>query len=188
MADPAAPLLPVPPAPPARSSRGLRIALAVSVTLNLVIAGLVGGAILRDGPPGRMPRDRDLAFGPFAEALRPEDRRELRRALLDRAPDLREARRLMRGDAEALLAALRADPFDPAALDAAMATMRGRLEAQLALGGEALRGLLLGMEPAERLAFADRLEKSLRRDAARPGEGDRKGDDHKEGDQKHGDD
>ena len=41
---------PVPPAPPARSSRGLRIALAVSVTLNLVIAGLVGGAILRDGP------------------------------------------------------------------------------------------------------------------------------------------
>jgi len=90
--------------------------------------------------------------------------------------------------AEALLAALRADPFDPAALDAAMATMRGRLEAQLALGGEALRGLLLRMEPAERLAFADRLEKSLRREAARPGEGDRKGDDHKEGDQKHGDD
>ena len=157
---------------------------ALGINSAHIVGGSMGGMIAQLLAIHHPQRVRTLTsiFSTTGNPRLPRPRPEAMNALLDRAPDLREARRLMRADADTLLAALRADPFDPAALDAAMATMRGRLEAQLALGGEALRGLLLGMEPAERLAFADRLEKSLRREAARPGEGDRKGDDHKEGD------
>ena len=74
----------VPPTPapaPAlsKSGRGLRIALAISVALNLAIAGLVAGAVLRNhAPGGREDVARELGFGPFTEALSREDRRALR--------------------------------------------------------------------------------------------------------------
>jgi uncharacterized membrane protein len=98
---------------PAGTRRGLKIALAVSVALNLAVAGLVAGAWVKGGPGHVMPRD--LSFGPFSEALNAEDRRALRKALLDRAPGFRDARKAAQAEFTALLAALRASPFDPAA-------------------------------------------------------------------------
>ena len=58
--------------------RGVKIALAVSVALNLAVAGLAVGAWLGDGPHKGMPRD--MSFGPFSEALDDADRRAIRRA------------------------------------------------------------------------------------------------------------
>ena len=52
----------------ARGGRGVRIALGISVALNLLVVGLVAGAVLRDGGP-RERMVRDLDFGPFTEAL-----------------------------------------------------------------------------------------------------------------------
>ena len=115
-AAPKAPEAPITPPPGSGGPRWIKIALAVSVALNLAVAGLAAGAWLREGHSRGMPRD--MSFGPFTEALSDADRRELRRALGDRAPGFREARQEMRADLTTLLATLRAEPFDPAAAEA----------------------------------------------------------------------
>ena len=145
-----------------KPGKGLRIALALSVALNLAVIGVVAGAILRDGPGMRAAMVRDLGFGPYSEALSPDDRKALRRALFDRAPEIRETRRLMREDTQALLALLRADPFDGGALTARMNGQHDRLAKQLRLGQDMLQEFILAMPPEARSAFADRLEQGLR--------------------------
>lgn len=148
---------------PEKSGRGLRIALAISVAFNLAVVGLVAGAMLRDGPGMRPPMVRELGFGPYTEALAPADRKALRQALLERAPEIRQARLVMRDDTEALLALLRADPFDTAAFEARMAAQHARMEKQLRLGQDLLQEFIAAMPAENRRAFADRLEAGLRR-------------------------
>jgi uncharacterized membrane protein len=144
----------------ARPGRGLKIALALSLGLNLLIAGVVIGTLI--GGAGRPPGEvRDLGFGPFAEALSPEDRAALRQAFLAEAPDLRGMRRAMRSDMAGLLAALRADPFDPAALRAALDAQDARAQGRLDLGKRLLADRLIALTPAERAAFADRLQAAM---------------------------
>lgn len=147
--------------------RGLRLALAVSVALNLAVLGVVGGAMLRhDGPRGpAMPRD--LGFGVFTEALTPDNRAELRRTLRASAPDFVRERRAMAQDLAEILTALRAEPFDAAALDRAMGSQIDRLAARLETGQGLLRQFLTDLPAAERLAFADRLEQAALRPASR---------------------
>jgi uncharacterized membrane protein len=162
-AAPQGPETTTPPIPPTASGgpRWIKVALAVSVALNLAVAGLAAGAWLREGPGRGMPRD--MSFGPFTEALSDGDRKELRQALGDRAPGFREARREMRADFDLLLATLRADPFDPTAAEAALAGITRRATDRLDLGRELLAGRILAMTDAERQAFADRLERGLKR-------------------------
>ncbi len=152
------------PAPVGKAggSRGLRIALGVSVALNLLVAGLVAGAVLRDGGP----RDRmlrDLDFGPFTEALSDQDRDALRREFVARSGGFRDARAEMRADFDALLAVLRATPFDAEAARAVLAATQARVQERLTLGQEVLVERLAAMTPEAREAFADRLERRLRR-------------------------
>lgn len=154
--------LSAPPPVPAPSRRGLKIALAVSVALNLAVVGVVAGAVLRGGPM-RDQMVRDIGFGPFAEALTDSDRKALRRAFFDRSPGLRDLRATMRQDMAGVLAALRAQPFDPAALRAALAAQAERLSGQMTLGQDLLAERIDAMAEAERLAFADRLESALQR-------------------------
>lgn len=150
------------PAPPQRSLRGLRIALGVSVALNLLVAGVVAGAILREGGPrDRMVRDLDL--GPFTEALSQADRSAIRREFVARMPEFREARHAMRGEFRDLLALLRAEPFDPEAMRQVMAGQRARMQERVDLGQDLLLQRLEAMPPEARRAFADRLEERLRR-------------------------
>jgi len=142
-----------------------RIVLVVSLALNLAVVGLIGGAMLRGphaGGPGGGPV-RDLGFGLFTEALTPPDKKLLREQFLDRSPGLRLERRAMRDDLDAILAALRADPFDPAALDAVLAAQNARLSARLDLGQTLIRDFLVDLSPEARQAFADRLEARLTR-------------------------
>lgn len=142
--------------------RRLRIVLAVSVALNLLVAGLGIGAAFRGGPnPDQM--SRDLGFGPFSEALDMEQRRALRDSLMQKSPQIRGAMQQRRADLAQLLTALRAEPFDAAAMQNALATMRTRLEGQLILGQNALAEVLIAMPTAQRLKFADRLERGQRR-------------------------
>lgn len=162
--------------PPVPSRRGLKIALAVSVALNLAVAGLVAGAVLKSGPM-RDQMVRDLGFGPFAEALSDNDRKALRRAFVDRSPGLRDLRETLRRDMDVVLSALRAQPFDPAAFRAALAVQTERLTGQMQMGQQLLAERIDSMSEAERLAFADRLEDSMRRGPhGGKSNGDRSGD------------
>ena len=142
------------------SGRGLRIALAVSVALNLLVVGIIGGAMLRDGPRGRMMGD--LEFGPFTQALTRDDRAALRQAFVQRMPEMRDMREQMRGDFAGLLAALRAEPFDAEVLRGLMAAQSDRMAERLAIGQELLVERVEAMTPEARAAFADRLEDGLR--------------------------
>ncbi|MBL9074109.1 periplasmic heavy metal sensor [Tabrizicola sp.] len=154
---------PTPPsaAPAPATPRGVKIALALSVALNLGVAGLAVGAWLGDGPHRGMPRD--MSFGPFTEALDEDDRRAIRKALLERLGEFREQRAAARAEFETLLATLRADPFDPEALKAALEALEARNAQRLDLGRSLIETRLIEMSPSERAAFADRLEKGLRR-------------------------
>lgn len=157
MSDPQTPI----PTPPSATSRGVKIALALSVALNLAVAGLVVGARMGDGPHRGMPRD--MSFGPFSEALDSDDRRAIRKALMERLGEFREQRAAARAEFETLLTALRADPFDPEALKSALDALEARNAERLDLGRSLIETRLIGMSPQERAAFADRLEKGLRR-------------------------
>lgn len=149
------------PTPGPTTSRGVKIALALSVALNLAVAGLAAGAWLRDGPRGGMPRD--MSFGPFSEALDDADRKAIRRSLLSRVGEFREQRQAAKAEFEALLVALRAEPFDPAAMQSALAAIEARNSERLELGRTLIETRLTEMSPEARRAFADRLEKGLRR-------------------------
>lgn len=157
---PPAPASPA-PAPAPSGGRWLKLALVVSVGLNLAVAGLVLGARLGEGPRRDMPRD--MSFGPFSEALSDKDRRALRRDLMGRLGEFRTAREAARAEFAALVTALRADPFDPEALKAALSAIETRNADRLELGRSLIENRLVEMSTAERQAFADRLERGLQR-------------------------
>ena len=158
---PAAPTVAPPPAPQAVGSRWLKPALIASVALNLAVAGLVLGAWLGDGPRHGMPRD--MSFGPFSEAFSDQDRRALRKGLMARAGEFSTSREAARAEFETLLSALRADPFDPAAMTSALAAIETRNAERLQLGRSLIETRLIEMSPEDRKAFADRLERGMKR-------------------------
>lgn len=155
---------PIPPpvaaSPQGTTSRGVKIALAVSVALNLAVAGLAAGAWLGGGHRD-MPRD--MSFGPFSEALDDTDRRAIRRELVGRLGEFRASRAEARAEFETLLGTLRADPFEPEAMKAALAAIEARNAERLQLGRSLIETRLIEMSPEDRQRFADRLEKGLRR-------------------------
>ncbi len=148
----------------AAPKRGLKIALAVSVAINLAVAGLIFGAMLHGGPGGRGDMMvRDFGFGPFEDALQPQDRAALRETVRGRMGDIRAARQQMQRDGLAILGALRADPFDPAALTLALETQTQNIADRLTFGRDVMRDFVLGLTPEARTAFADRLEQRMGR-------------------------
>jgi uncharacterized membrane protein len=142
------------------SGKVVRWLLIASLAVNLAVAGLALGVWLHGGP-GRHAMVRDLGFGPFDAALRPQDREALKALVRQRAGDLTATRRDMAGDLTAVVAALRTDPLDAAALEAAFARQEDHLGARMKLGNDAVRAFLTGLSAADRAGFANRLEKGL---------------------------
>lgn len=148
----------------AAPNRGLKIALAVSVAINLAIAGLVGVIAWHGGPGGRGDgMVRDFGFGPFNDALLPEDRLALRQSVVGKIGDIRAARQQMQADGTAILSALRSDPFDPQTLSVALETQGLHTGERLKFGSDVIRAFILAMSPEARASFADRLERRMRR-------------------------
>lgn len=147
-----------------RTRTWVRIALVASLGLNLLILGVVGGAVLshRDRlPPGSASVLGEI--GPYGRALSQSDRDAVRAALRAEGPRLRENRKAVRQGFQDLLSALRAEPYDQARVTSILNAQQARVQDQAGL----LRGLLLervaAMDAEERAAFADRLETVLRR-------------------------
>lgn len=161
------PMTEMSPLPQPVAPRYLRIALVLSLSVNLLVAGLVAGAVLRGGQSPEAVRD--LGFGPFAAALSEDDRKALRQAYMLRAVQGGDTRRAMAGNMQALVAALRADPFNPEAARDLMQQASDRLAKRIDLGMSLLFDLIAGMPEAARLDFADRLATELRHGAKRRG-------------------
>jgi uncharacterized membrane protein len=117
----------------------------------------------RKGPPGAERAMQGSFVGPYGRALSKEDRGAIRQALIARRPSLREKRGEMRRIIGDLAEALRAEPFDPQAVSAILDRQR---EVQFRLqdtGREVLIERLTEMTPEARAAFADNLEKGMKR-------------------------
>lgn len=141
-----------------RTGRGVKIALILSLTLNLLVFGIIGGAIVAHGGRDDPRRVREVGFGPYTEALSPEDRKALRDAFLKAAPDFRHRREEARADVARLAAAIRAEPYDRTAVEAVIASQTSRIEERLKLGRSLLLDRLDAMGPERRAALADRIE------------------------------
>lgn len=149
---------------PERSApRWMRIALVVSLGLNLAVAGLALGSAYKWQRAGGPPRSVDLSLGPLGRALGEEDRRvvigELRHHGQGARPDFREMHRR----SEALLALLRAERFDAEAFVAGLDGIRGMALELQQVGQAALVARIANMDPAERRALADRFEAQTQR-------------------------
>lgn len=152
-----------PAVPPAARSRWLKPALIASLALNLLVAGTVIGFAVTDPKPAPG-RDRvEVGFGPYTLALTKAERRAIREEFARRGPSMHDIRREMEADTRRVLAALRAQPFDPAEATAAFDIQKARARDGFELGYAILTDRILQMDEAARLAFADRLEEALTR-------------------------
>ena len=143
--------------------RRWRAVLIVSLALNLIVAGILLGAALDRAGPGRGEMRAAGPLAPLVRALPPEDRQAVLGALRrERAPqDLPPRGRGSAGGP--LLAALRAEPFDPLLVRRALQDQRRRGEARLSAAEAALATRLAEMTPAARAAYADALQEQLER-------------------------
>ncbi|WP_420584422.1 periplasmic heavy metal sensor [Ruegeria sp.] len=139
--------------------RWVPVLLAVSLGLNLLVVGIALGTAYRvkggdhaKAPPG---------FGSaLYRALPKEDRKALRLELSDRHVRGGKTRAQ---DFAALQTVLRAEPFDPAAVQALLVQQaRSMAELQGALQEEWLARITT-MTDAERLDYADRLQDVVQR-------------------------
>ncbi len=155
------PVTPVPALPAA--PRWMKVALAASLAVNLGVAGLVIGSVLKDGPPHRAAMGQDFGFGPFTDALSKDDREALRQSFLTAAPEFRDQRRQTRADFDGLLSALRAVPFDAPGLRTLLDAQHTRAMSRFEIGRTLIYDRIAAMTPEARAAFADRLEEALKR-------------------------
>lgn len=140
----------------------MKLLLILSLAANLAVVGLFAGYnFARDETEkGSWPErliDRMIA-------MVPEERQDLAEA---RFAEVRRQLDAMQGRREAayadVLVAIRADPYDPKALEAAF---DGTLDAgrdKIATVYDGLIALLAELTPAERAAFADRMEARYKR-------------------------
>ena len=139
----------------------LRITLFLSLALNLLIAGLVGGFFLFSGPSERAARGpRDLG-SLYTRALDQEDRRALRRDFARGLASQGRERGAIVMDVQAALEVLRATPFDVDAFGQALANQSSRRSQREEIGRQALSNRIAEMSDAERAAYADRVEDGL---------------------------
>ncbi|MBD3662502.1 periplasmic heavy metal sensor [Sulfitobacter aestuariivivens] len=151
--------------PTARPRRLFKIALVVSLALNLLFVGLVAGAAWRfgGGGPSRDHGGPDWQgfAAPYVWALPKAERRalfgELRRVHPRRD---RDARRMTY---DQMLAALRSDPYDAARVEAILTEQQSGIVALQSAARDRWLGTISEMSDADRVAYADRLEKIIER-------------------------
>lgn len=146
---------------PVRSGRGMRIALILSLAVNLLFMGLLSGAMLGGHWRGRHGMAMDVGFGPLTAALSRDDRRALRQGYFQAAPDHRAERDAAVADFSALVTALRAEPWDRATFEAVLMRQGERGQKRLGQGRAILLAHIDGLSEQDRRGFADRIDAAL---------------------------
>lgn len=162
---------PHPPGPntPRRAGRWLRWALGLSLAMNVLVIGLVVGLAVsfRGGPGGEGPGLRAFGLSPVALALEREDRAALRARLQADRGNFRASGEGFAGAMGALTEALRRDPFDRDAAEAALMAQRDTARELHSQGHRVLLEYLGGMALNDRVALADTLDRRLERNLRR---------------------
>lgn len=148
--------------PKTRAPLWMRALLVLSLALNLLVAGVVAGGLtgrLRHPPPPL----GEVSLGAFTPALTQDDRKAIRDSAAREGLSMREAMRTARAEQAAIIAALRAEPWDREAIVGLMAQIQSRASARLGLGGRLVLERLDAMSPGERKGLADRMEAAAER-------------------------
>jgi len=141
-----------------KPGRGVRIALIVSLVVNLLFAGLIAGAMVRGHAGGMRGMQEQTGLGPLVAALTRADRAALRDEFRKTMGDRNAARKETAQGLTRLAAALRADPWDATAAKGALDQLSQRSQDRLQQGQAVLLTHLGAMPPADRQALAARLE------------------------------
>ncbi|WP_299419305.1 periplasmic heavy metal sensor [uncultured Shimia sp.] len=145
---------------PRRLTRALLIG---SLALNVLIIGVVGGAVfsLRGGSDKGPVSDR---FGsPHIKALTFDDKREVGRAIRSTYRKSNVDHRADHQHYKEALAVLRTSPLDEAVLRNLVMTLDQAGERRRAMARDVFLAKILSMSDAERADYADRLEEVLAR-------------------------
>lgn len=138
-----------------------RIVMGLSLAINLLFIGLIGGAFLRG--QDSQPRGFDLQLGPLTDALSREDRRKIGQQIRRDVMRSGQSRRDRRVAFEELVSAVEAEPFDPQRL---IAVIEEQQDASHDLRQTALTSFvthLSQMTAQERKDFAQRLREGVQR-------------------------
>lgn len=151
------------PQPRAPMRRSLRVVLFASLAVNLIVLGLVAGAVFGNKRGGdKPPRDADFV-GAYTRALPNEDRRAIGRAIRDYHRNSGITRESARNEFQQMLLLIRTTPFDAEAMKARLSVQAqsafDRREAAQALWLERVTA----MTDAERQDYADQIEAQLNR-------------------------
>ncbi|MCK4862410.1 MAG: periplasmic heavy metal sensor [Rhodobacteraceae bacterium] len=130
--------------------RWIKVALIVSVAVNLGIAGVIGGAVLRAPEIHRNNLEAPEGVAMLARAMPAAHQRELREDLRDRRGDLQPDREELRSLRDRFVVALRAEPFDLDAVNAVFADQRVMLSNLTAAGHDSV------IEQIEKMSLRDR--------------------------------
>ena len=124
----------------------LFVALGLSLTANFVVAGFVVARFAAPRPGGQIERIVAIGIRAFPEEMRSKIQQRARQdrdLFRQRYDALREARREM-------FEAMRREPFDRAALDAAFAEVRNRTNELQTVGQNLVAGALAEAPPETR--------------------------------------
>ena len=138
------------------TGRAVRIALFVSLAVNLIVVGIVLGARV-GGHPMRPGMRQDAVFGPLTDGFSREDRRALRERFEAASPGFRAERGAIDEDFRALAGLLQAETWDRAAAEAILARQGTRMEGRMATGRAILLDHLDGLTPGARRALGARI-------------------------------
>lgn len=146
---------------PRRGVSGIRLLLAGSLAFNLLLLGVIGGAVIRHGGwhADAVPR-LHRGGGPLTRALSDADRAAIRRDMRA-AYDGRALQAAYRTRIEALIAALEAPDFDRAAVAAHLERHRAAFGERLDQGQRLLLQRMERMDGAARAAYAARLRQEM---------------------------
>ena len=155
-----------------RMRGSLRVVLFASLALNLLVVGLVLGAVVshRSDERQRSPRV-EQAGGLLATALTRRDRREVGREMRKSFRAGQFSRGDIRADFVAVTGALTAEPYDPAAVRATVTTLMQKVSRRSDAGMAILLRKFDEMSADERAAYARRLGEVLERRSKRPPKG-----------------
>jgi len=137
-----------------------RYLLVLSLGLNLLILGVMLGAVLRGGPGDRMRGHHDasvLGLRAYVRALAPDDRDSLMHQIAMNRPALRAGRATMSAHLAKLAAALKITPYDHDAVQAVLTDQAKAISRNVAEGQKLLMDQLDAMTDAQRKALAGRL-------------------------------
>ncbi|SDF57599.1 periplasmic heavy metal sensor [Rhodobacter capsulatus] len=155
------------PAPRFGTRGWMKIALIASVTVNFLVLGTVVGGVIAhrmQPPPPVMERGPDaLTFGPLGGAFNREDRLAMRQAAEGRGANFEAMQAAVRSDFTRLEAALKAEPFDAAAVRSVLADIRARTLKRMDIGENLILERLEKMTPKQRDRFVERLRRGVER-------------------------